>query len=280
MQEYRIQSGIIPAQFGYTSGGVINVVTRSGSNTIHGSVYEFLRNDAFDAEQAYPHPAFGKPELRYNNYGGTLGGPILHNKIFIFGNYEQYNYINSSPSYFTVPTAQEYTGNFSDLGQVVNGVCALVNIYDGSNVVNGQRQQFDYQGIPNNIDPTRLDPVAIAYQKLFYPLPNNTTGSYNSCTHANNYLHATPIIGSEKQGIVRSDYKLSANDNIVARYAYYQNYYNNGGGLDATYSDRNDNLRTQDGVLSETHVFSPTLLNDARLGLCEAIFPFRRRPLI
>jgi hypothetical protein len=80
VQEFRIMSGVIPAQFGYTAGGVVNVVTRSGSNKVHGSVYEFFRNDALDAEQSYPRPAFGKQETRYNNYGGTLGGPIMHNK--------------------------------------------------------------------------------------------------------------------------------------------------------------------------------------------------------
>lgn len=274
VQEYRIMSGVIPAQFGYTTGGVIDEVSRSGSNTVHGSVYEFFRNDALDAEQAFPRPKFGKQETRFNNYGGTLGGPIRRNKMFLFGNYEQYNYVSNSPSYFTVPTAQEYGGNFSDLGQVVGGVCQPINIYDDSNIVGGQRQQFVYNGVPNEINPSRLDPVAVAYQKLFYPQPNNTSGSYNSCTHANNYLFAAPIVGSERQGLVRSDYKLGDNDNVVARYAYYLNVTNNGSGFGGVYSDRNDHLQNQDGVLSEIHVFKPTLLNDARLGFVRGDFPF------
>ena len=106
----------IPAQFGYTSGGVVDVVSRSGSNQLHGSVYEFFRNDILDAEQAFPRPALQKQKTRYNNYGGTLGGPIKRDKLFIFGNYEQYNFATNNPSYFTLPTAQEMTGNFSDLG--------------------------------------------------------------------------------------------------------------------------------------------------------------------
>jgi hypothetical protein len=280
VQEFNIMSGVIPAQFGYTSGGVINVVSRAGTNDLHGSVYEFFRNDALDATQAWPKSPFGKQETRFNNYGGTLGGPILHNKMFLFGNYEQYNYASKTPTYYTLPTAQERAGNFSDLGHLVNGVCQPIKIYDDSNVVNGQRQQFNYAGIPNNIDPSRLDPVALAYQKMFYPLPNNTAGSYDPCTHANNYLFAFPISATEKQGIVRLDSRLSTNDSMVARYAYYKNENNDAssasGGLPGgIYSNRYDTLQTQDAVLSETHVFGSGLLNDARIGMMRSDFPFQ-----
>jgi Carboxypeptidase regulatory-like domain len=275
VQEFNIMSGVIPAQFGYTGGGVINVVTRSGSNSLHGSVYEFFRNDVLDAVQAYPRPAFGKQETRFNNYGGTLGGPIRKNKIFLFGNYEQYNYASDLPTYNSLPTALEQTGNFSDLGQLVNGVCQPVNIYDPSTATTtGARTQF-----PGNIIPSgRLDPVALSYEKLFYPLPNNSVGAYNACTHANNYVYALPVLASERQGVVRSDYKVSASDSVVARYAYYLNQTNNGtnsGGLPGIYSHRNDRLQTQDAVLSETHVFSPSLLNDARIGGMRSDYPFQ-----
>jgi len=278
VQEYRIMSGVIPAQFGYTSGGVINMVTRSGTNNLHGSVYEFFRNDALDAEQSFPRPAFGKQEVRFNNYGGTLGGPILRNKMFLFGNFEGYQYRSALPVYFTLPTAQEYGGDFSDLGQLVNGVCTPVNIYDADTVVNGQRQQFNFNGTPNVIPPSRLDLVAVAYSKLFYPLPNNTSGGYNSCTHANNFLYALPVAASERQGIVRGDHKLSDSDSLMARYAYYFNGTNNGtnsGGLPGDYSHRVDHLQNQTAVLSETHVFKPTLLNDARIGMMRDDFPFQ-----
>lgn len=278
VQEYRIMSGVIPAQFGYTSGGVINMVTRSGTDSVHGSVYEFFRNDKLDAEQSFPRPAFGKQETRFNNYGGTLGGPILKRKLFLFGNYEGYQFRSAQPTYFSLPTAQEYAGDFSDLGQVVNGACSPVNIYDDDNIVNGQRPQFTYNGKANVIPPTRLDSVASAYSKMFYPTPNNTAGGYNSCTHANNYLYALPVAASERQGIVRGDEKISANDSLMARYAYYFNGTNNGtngGGLPGLYSHRNDHLQNQTAVLSETHIFKPTLLNDARIGMMRNDFPFQ-----
>ncbi|MDR3723106.1 MAG: TonB-dependent receptor [Terracidiphilus sp.] len=273
VQEYRILSGIVPAQFGYTSGGVVDVVSRSGTNGLHGSVYEFLRNDALDAETSFPRPTYGKAELRFNNYGGTLGGPVLKDKLFVFGNYEQYNYISKYPSYFTVPTLQERSGDFSDLGQSISGVCTPVKIYDADNVVGGQRQQFASNSIAG-----RIDPVALAYQNLFYPKPNNTSGGYDSCSHANNYMGQEPVLSHERQGIIRGDYKLSDKDNFVGRYAYYLNHANNGsnsiGGLNNAYTGRNDDLKTQSAVFSEAHVFRPNLLNDARFGLMIGGFPF------
>lgn len=279
VQEFNIMYGIMPAQFGYTSGGAINVVTRSGTNNIHGSVYEFFRNDALDASQAWPKLPFGKQELRYNNYGGTLSGPVLHNKLFVFGNYEQYNSVSALPAYSSLPTLQERTGNFSDVGQVVNSVCKPMNIYDAGTIVGGQRLQFDFNGISNNINPARLDPVAVAYQNMFYPAPNNTAGSYNSCTHSNNYLYAFPIRSNERQGVIRADYRLFANDSVVARYAYYLNANNDGTGVSGlpggVYSNRYDTLQTHNAVLSEIHAFKPTLLNDARFGGILSDFPFQ-----
>lgn len=278
VQEYRIISGIIPAQFGYTAGGVVDVVTRAGTNQLHGSVYEYFRNDALDAEQSFPRPAFGKQETRFNNFGGTLGDKLIRDKLFLFGNYEGYAYRSADPTYFSLPTAQEDGGNFSDLGQIVNGVCTPIDIYDADNVVGGQRQQFVYDGQANQIPTSMLDPVALAYTKMFYPAPNNTAGGYNPCTHANDYLYALPVAASERQGIVRGDEKISDNDNLMARYAYYFNGTNNGtnaGGLPGVYSHRNDHLQTQDAVLSETHIFNPALLNDARVGMMRSDFPFQ-----
>lgn len=276
VQEYNIMSGTIPAQFGYTSGGVVNAVTRSGGNTVHGSVYEFLRNDAFDAEASFPRPSSGKQELRFNNYGGTLGGPIIRDKVFLFGNYEQYNFISKSPGYFSVPTVLERGGNFSDLGQVLSGTCTPINIYDdGTGTPTGSRPQFVFNGQANVINPARLDPVAVAYENYAYPLPNNTGGGYNSCTHANNYISSTPWIVDERQGIVRADYKVTNKDTIVAHYAYYLNKQNNGSGvITEAYGGRNDVLRNQSAMLSQTHVFKPTLLNDARFGMMRSDFPF------
>lgn len=275
VEEYRIMTGVIPAQFGYTSGGVIDVITRSGGDKYHGSLYEFFRNDAMDAEIAFPKPTFGKPELRFNNYGGTFGGPLPRVKnLFFFANYEQYNYVSDTPSYATVPTAQEYQGNFSDLAVVKSGVCTQVPIYDPTTATNaGSRTQYDYNGVPNQINPAVLDASALAYQKLFYPMPNNTSGTYNSCTHANDYIQSPKLIVSNKLGVGRADYKLGANDSLVARYIYYLAKQNNAQAYSAAFN-RNDNDQTYNALLSETHIFSPSLINEVHFGLLRNDFPY------
>ena len=275
IQEYRIMTGVIPAQFGYTSGGVVNVITRSGGDKYHGSLYEFFQNDALNAEIAFPKPTFGKPEDRFNNYGGTFGGPIPHtNNLFFFANYEQYNYIADTPSYTTVPTTQEYQGNFSDLGILKNGVCTQVPIYDPTTASNtGARTQFSYDGVLNVIPPSRLDPSALAYQKLFYPQPNNTFGPYNSCTHADNYIESPKLVVGDRLGLARADYRLDANDSLVARYAYYLSTQNNAQGYSAAFN-RNDHDQQQNALLSETHIFSPKLVNEASFGLVRTDFLF------
>ncbi len=275
IQEYRIMTGVIPAQFGYTSGGVVNVITRGGGDHYHGSLYEFFRNDALDAEIAFPKPTFGKPETRFNNYGGTFGGPIPHTKnLFLFTNYEQYKYISDTPSYTTVPTPQEYQGDFSDLGVLTNGVCTQVPIYDPTTATNtGTRTQFSNNGVANVIPTGRLDTSAVAYQKLFYPQPNNTSGPYNSCTHADNYIESPKLVVGDRLGLARADYRLSANDSFVARYAYYLSTQNNAQGYSAAFN-RNDHDQQQNALLSETHVFSPRLVNEARFGLVRTDFLF------
>ena len=270
VQEFRIMTGVIPAQFGYTSGGVINVITRSGENRFHGSLYEFFRNDYLDATIAIPKPSFGKPELRFNNYGGTFGGPIKHDKAFFFTNYEEYSFVNGQPTYSSVPTVIERGGDFSDLGKIVNGVCTPYAIYDPS-TGNTTTQRTAFSG--NKIPASQLDKVALAAQSLFYPLPNNAVGSYDSCTHANNYLANPKLISKEKTAVGRVDYRLSGKDSMFARYAYYQNFTNNAAGYSPLFY-RNDTLQNYDAVLSETHIFSSSLINDARIAVLRSDFPF------
>ncbi|QEE30290.1 TonB-dependent receptor [Terriglobus albidus] len=270
VQEFRIMTGVIPAQFGYTSGGVINVVTRSGANQFHGSAYEFFRNDYLDATLALPKTT--KPELRFNNYGGTFGGPIIRDKAFFFGNYEEYRFVTGSAINYSVPTVQERGGNFSDLRRVVNGTCTAFKIFDpNTGSATTQRQAF-----PNNqISASRQDPVSIAAMNLFIPAPNNSVGAYDSCTNANNYLANPKLVSTERTILGRADYRLSDRDSVIARYAYYQNYTNNGSqGFGPLYY-RNDTLSNFTAMLAETHIFSPTLVNDLRLSGLRSDFPFQ-----
>jgi hypothetical protein len=268
VQEFRIMTGVIPVQFGYTSGGVINVITRAGGDKYHGSLYEFFRNDALDAEIAFPKPTFGKPETRFNNYGAAIGGPILKEKLFFFANYDGYRYVSDTPSYLTVPTDQEYGGNFSDLGHLSGTTCVPTLIYNPATAgTTGARTQF----LGNQI--TNIDPVAAAFVNKYYPHANNTSGPYNSCTHTNNYIASPKLAINENTVVGRLDYKATAADTLTGRYALYQNLSNNAANYSPIFG-RNDNDQIQNGMLSETHVFSPTLLNDVHLGLERSGFSF------
>ncbi|PYV28545.1 MAG: hypothetical protein DMG27_00940, partial [Acidobacteria bacterium] len=110
VQEFKVQTNIYDAAFGKTAGSTINLVTKSGTNEIHGTVYEFLRNDKFDARNAY---ATSRPEYRRNQFGFSVGGPIRKNRTFFFGNFEPLRQIQGLSLQNTVPTAAMLSGDLS-----------------------------------------------------------------------------------------------------------------------------------------------------------------------
>jgi hypothetical protein len=141
-------------------------------------------------------------------------------------------------------------------------------IYDPTTATStGSRTQFPGNKITN------IDPVALAFETKYYPHANNTSGPYNACTHANNYIESPKLNVNEMVGLGRLDYKLNDADSIFARYALYLNTQNNARGYGPIYN-RNDNDQIQNAVLSETHIFSPSLLNSVRLGVMRAGFSF------
>lgn len=271
IQEFRVQSGTMSALYGYTAGGVVNLVTRSGTNQFHGTAYEFFRNDALDAKPYFTASGGSKPEFRYNQYGGAVGGPIIHDRSFFFGNYEQYSYIQGVPTFASVPTLIERGGDFSDL-YGTNG--QLIPIYDPSTTQpnpNGSgyvRQQ--YQG--NVIPPGSLDQAALGLQKAIYPVPNTTPT--NALTHANNYVTNVRTVNSMRQALGRVDHQFSARNSAMLRYAYYNFGTNNPDVLSGPASARNDRITNQSAILADTQTLSPTLINDVRIGFTRNWFLF------
>ena len=137
VQEFKVETGSYSAEMGGAGGGQVNIVTRSGSNQYHGTVYEFLRNGAMDATS---FQAMGNNHMVQNNFGGSFGGPIVRNKTFFFANYEGFRHAMTDTMIDTVPTPEEVAGDFSMSG---------VNIYDPTN----NRAQFQYNGMMNVIPP-------------------------------------------------------------------------------------------------------------------------------
>ncbi len=165
---------------------MINVITRSGGNPVSRLCVlssSAKRRTRRSSAPRLPYSAVTR-ELRFNNYGGTFGGPIKQDRAFFFGNYEEYRYITGSPAYYTVPTVQERGSNFNDLGRVVNGACVPYNIYDpATGSTTAQRTAF----AGNIIPASWLDQVSINVMNTFILLPNNTVGQYDPCTRVNNY---------------------------------------------------------------------------------------------
>jgi len=173
------------ANFGAERGtglSVFNVTTKSGTNSFHGDVFEYVENNFFDARNFFAPPSQPAPSLRWNEYGFTLGGPIKRNKLFFFGSFQSNPTSSPTTEFFSYPTAQMRTGNFSQLCQSgfgANGVCnpsstALsVQLYDpATTVVDPTTGIATRQPFPGNIIPEgRIDSVAAAIQKYF-PHPN------------------------------------------------------------------------------------------------------------
>ncbi|WP_176441604.1 TonB-dependent receptor [Granulicella rosea] len=277
IREFRIQSGVVSAQYGFTSGGIINLITKTGSQSFHGSIYEYFRNDAMDAQNAFANQVTGKPELRYNQYGASLGGPLFKDRIFFFANYEEYRYVGTTPAFTSVPTPQERTGDFSDLLDT-NG--NLIPLYDPTTtttvgtVTTRQTYTAEYnEPTPNVIPASKIDPVALKIQNLFYPLPNNTPT--NAYTHTNNYASTSRTLSSQRRGVARFDGKLSEALNGFLRFGYYENKTNNAGILPSPIvSDRNDDLRNMDLAIGVTQILSANKINETRVAVERTDFPF------
>jgi hypothetical protein len=205
LQEFRVQTSSYSAEFGRSGGGIINMVYKSGSNQIHGTAFEFLRNSEMDANSFFNN-LNGRPLQNYkkNQFGGTIGGPVViprlyngHNKTFFFGSYEGRRQGNPSNRLDTVPTTLQRDGDFS---QTLGQTGFMVPIYDpltttasGAGYV---RSPFPSNAIPGN----RIDPVAKAVM-AYYPQP---TGPGNQFTNANNFL----MPGVQTVGIDQADIKL------------------------------------------------------------------------
>jgi hypothetical protein len=168
VEEFKVQQSNFSAEYGFTGATLINVITRSGTNKYHGSLYEFLRNTAFDANDWFNKQSGGtRPVHRENDFGGTIGGPIIKNKTFFFFDYEGGRFQRFSSHFFGVPTAAERTGDFGVLCTSGGGT------FDGSgNCSNTTGQIYDpYTG---------SDPTGSGFAVNRSPIPFNNLATYAS----------------------------------------------------------------------------------------------------
>jgi hypothetical protein len=205
IQEITVQTNSYAPEAGRTAGGVINLVTKSGWNKFHGSAYEFFRNDKFDSRDFFFTAAQGKkPELRQNQFGGSIGGPIFHDKTFFFGDYEGLRLVKGvNPYSSSVPSAAEYAAinaatTASTIGEVFPGLFVDAN---------GNALTISANGIPKG---QAVDPVTLNYLKL-YPLPNSGTNAYMIAPNKTQFGHTADF---------RVDQTFSQNDHFFGRFNY------------------------------------------------------------
>lgn len=248
--EFKVMGASYSAEYGRGAGANINVVIKSGTNDFHGSAYWFHRNDNFDARNFF---STGIPEFKRNQYGGTLGGPVFKNKTFFFGSFEGLRRGKGLTVNATVPTDAQRAGNVSTGPPIYDPLSTTTN---AAGVVT--RTAFPGNVIPQN----RIAPEATKALDLLWPraqvqAPDVPNGVFN------------PVeIESQDQAIARVDHHFTDRDTLWGRYAWARNPkflpINLSSGLPKTES--NLDFYQQNAVIGYTKVFSPTLVNDARIG--------------
>ena len=252
IQEFNIITQNASAEFGNFQGGIVSTSIKSGTNSYHGNVFEFFRNDVLNANNwANTFQGFPKPALRWNMFGATFGGPIVKNKLFLFVDYQGQRFDHpASSSALTLFTAAERQGDFSQL--LTDGI----QLYDPFQLdANGNRIPF-----PNNHIPlSMMDPVARnLFSSGLYPLP--ITGDL-----VNNFINTSRSYNNMDQGDVKVDCKITQKDRLYGRIS--EGFQDNPGINSFRLFFGTFNLaRLENGVVDWTHTFGPNVLGEARVG--------------
>lgn len=214
VEEFNVQTNTFDAEYGHAGGAIINVVTKTGTNSYHGSVYEFLRNSALDANNFFSNRnGLGKPAFRFNQFGATAGGPIVKNRIFWFANYEGIRVARPTTSVGTVPTALQLRGDFSQTFDKKN---AMIQIYDpfSTRVDPANPSKFVRTQFPGNVIPSNLiDPVS-RNMSAFLPQP---TSAGDPFTGTNNYSRSIIAVAPMNNVSIRTDVELTPRHHLFGR---------------------------------------------------------------
>jgi Carboxypeptidase regulatory-like domain/TonB dependent receptor len=261
VQEFKILTNNYDAQFGRSSGGIINQVIKSGSNHVHGTAFEFLRNDALNARDFFLQQ---RGTFKRNVFGGTIGAPIKKDKTFVFASYQgARRREGQSAGRLTVLSKPERSGDFSDLCSPGGGNAG----FDATGVcqTNGT-QLFNPNGNPYPFNQVPVNPVSANYISKYVPLPNVGT---------NGFITSQSAATDEDQGIVRVDHNLTGRDSLSALYIinefrdalpFQQNKGASTGGNVPVGSGITDADRSQVLSLTWTHSFARGWINEARVS--------------
>jgi hypothetical protein len=257
VQEFKIESNSPPAEFGRFNGGVVNLTTKSGANTFHGDGFEFLRNEQLNARNYFQLSNPTTPGYRRNQFGGTLGGPVVRDRTFFFADYQGQRQSIARTVTSTVPTLLQRQGVFTE---AIGGRVAV--IYDPSTTAGSTRTPF----ANNTIPLAKMDSVALSLLQR-YPLPT-------AAGTANNYSRTDSDVDDQDQWDIRLDHKFTTNDQAFGRLTYFRD----GAVPVAAFPDGSGALAAgsiavgpQDTTAwsfasNYQHTFSANMLNELRVG--------------
>jgi len=273
VQEFKVQTGSYSAEFGGAGGAQINIVTKTGTNHLHGDAYEYMRNNALDARSLNDPSTI--PHQVQNQFGGSLGGPLRSHNAFFFANYEGFRLGNGVTQVETVATALERMGDFSQSGLTIyNPFSAHPNPnYDPSKPTSPSNSKIIRDPFPNDAIPSNLlSPVALQVLNTV-PLPNlgpgasmmGMGGASAGGADSNNYLDLRTNYNSSDQATLRVDRNFSRGDTLFARYSIGHEFDFTPQNLPG-FGAYDDNL-AQNLTVSQTHIISPVSVNTAYFGL-------------
>lgn len=270
LAEMKVQTSDYSAEFGHSAGAVVSASIKSGTNSIHGSTWEYARNTAFDIHD-WDNEELPVPAYHENQFGATLGGPVLKNRVFLFGDAQANRIRFAETTTESVPTTLERAGDFSEI---------LNSSLTGNDPVQLYYQSAEAPpvAITNNCLVTSSNCTASqglgitlnqTAQKMLndYPLPNTNNGLLY-----NNYVVERPILDDTFQWDLRADFNITSKDTAYSRHSYWNQVgYKppplgdilDGGGFG---DDGKQKILGQSFMTSETHVFSQTVTNEARVG--------------
>jgi Carboxypeptidase regulatory-like domain len=270
IEEFRVQTNNLSAEFGRSAGGIVSVVTKSGTNEFHGSAYEFLRNKVLNANTFFNNArGVERPDFTQNQYGATFGGRIIRDKTFFFTSFEGFRLRQGRSEIFTVPTLKMLAGDFSEIGR---------NVYDPLTTRPDPANpgQFIRDPFPGNIIPReRIDTVAAQYvAQRMWALPNSPGAAFN-------WAGNTKVRANSEQFTARLDHMLGEKQKILGRYSIWKAgtpgpFAFNNGLIVQDQSIFPDFRQTQQAVLEDVYSFSPNTIADFRFSYMR--FGYDRRP--
>jgi hypothetical protein len=265
IQEFRVDTNAVSAEYGRFSGGVVNMASKAGSNEIHGSAYEYLRNKVLNANDFFNNRSGVKRNaFTQNQYGARAGGPIVRDKAFFFFSWENFALRNGRPTLTTVPTPAMAAGDFSGLPPIYDPytTCGLQGL---PACANGQPTRQPFPG--NMIPASRFDPTAKVLMSVW--------GAPNLPGNVNNFAGNTSLGGNQQQYTARGDYTFREKHRLFGRYTYWNGdslpsdpFHKNFGGLQTLYG-------ADDGVAGDTYTLNPTTILDFRVSYLRALHAFR-----